>query len=209
MQTPERRGQEVPFRGLYIMTMSKTRLVPIRWTVIALLALALLIGVSSPGWAATDDDAATVTMTVNEILSIVDDGTDNFTLTYTDFVNTTQSNTQAVTYTVQGNNITTTATTGIIAAKLSAVVSGMNIQADVGAYTNTGTSGNILLTEDISGFQTLTTSDLNLAGKGTTSGDQGKVLNGTQVVSYRGTLTRDVQSGTTSPTLTFTLKDGN
>ena len=177
-----------------------------RLGIILLLGLPLLLGMSARAWALTADDADTVTMDVSAVLSITDTVGD-FTLTFTDYVAGTDSNTQVVSYTVKANNVALAATTGIVSAKVSALITGIDLKGDVGTITNDGTSGNILLTESASGFTTMTTSAQDMADKGVTSGPQGSILNGTVPISWKGTTTADVGSGTNNTTLTVTVKD--
>ena len=177
-----------------------------RLGIISLLGLTLLLGRSSRAWALTADDADTVTMDVNAVLSI-SDTVGNFTLTFSDYVSGTDSSTQVVNYLVKANNVALAATTGIVSAKISALIQGIDLKGDVGTITNDGTDGNILLTESASGFTTMTTSATNMADKGVTSGDQGGVLRGTVPITWKGTTTVDRKSGTDNVTLTVTVKD--
>ena len=175
-----------------------------RLGIISLLGLTLLLGLSSRAWALTADDADTVTMNVTAVLEISDTVGD-FTLTFNDYVFDTDSSVQLVTYLVKANNVALAATAGIVSAKISALVQGIDLKGDVGTITTE--TGDILLTETAAGFTTMGTSATDMADKGVTTGVQGGVLKGTVPITWKGTTTVDRKSGTDNVTLTVTVKD--
>lgn len=171
------------------------------------LALAIL-AVAGPVFAATNNNADTVTVAVGNVLSITDTQGD-FTLTFTDTVNGSSSSRQTVIYTVQANNMPTTALTGAVSAKISAALSGVTIKGDPAATsTNLGSSGNIVLSESAANDISVGTTAVNLMDKGATTAPQGKVLNGNFGVSWVAVATRDLaDTDGGNVTLTVTLKD--
>jgi|GEM_PF-2659663 len=177
----------------------------IRFTAILAVLTAVL---PSAAWAASVDDADTVTVSVPTILSI-SDSTGNFTLTFTSAVSGGTTNFQTVGYAVQSNNMPNAALTGALSAKLSALLDGINIRA-LGSrtYTNSGTASNAVLTEAPSGVVTIGTSATGIMDKPASSGNSGKILSGTAFVAWQGQSTRDLTtSDGGSVTLTVTLKD--
>ena len=170
------------------------------------LVMVLMLGVSVSAWASSADDVNTVTVAVNNVLSI-SDTTGNFTLTFSDFEIGQETPTQLVTYRVKANNMTTGALTGVVAAKLNALIYGVDLKGDPGAYANIGSSGNVPLSESGAGFITIGTLATNLADKAATTGNQQKVLNGNLPIIWKAVATQDLTSGSYPATLTVTLKD--
>ncbi|MBI4972081.1 MAG: hypothetical protein HZC17_09690 [Candidatus Omnitrophica bacterium] len=177
---------------------------------IALVALACA-GAYTIGWAATETDLQTVTVNVPSQLSITGDGGGAFTLTSANYLSGSESGVSTVTYTILGNNIAKTALTSFVAAKISALVDGVNIQALPGIFNNAGSAGNIVnadLTPPGS-YTTLGTTDTSMENKAdlSASPDAKMVINGTLPISYKSVLTRDHEAINTVVTLTVTVKD--
>jgi hypothetical protein len=158
-------------------------------------------------WAGTAEDVHTVTAVVVAPTLSMTDQTGDFSLTFNDYVEGTESAPQVVQYRVKGNTFPVSALSGVVSAKLGSLISGLEIQADVGAFTNNGTDGDILLQEKEGGFRSVGTSPVELADKPATSGAQAKVLNGTLVITWKGKATQDLSAGNYTSTLTVTLKD--
>ena len=174
-----------------------------RW---AVFAAAVVLGLTRPVWAGNASDNSDVTFAVGNSISITE-ATGNFTLTFTDTVNGSVSSGETVIYTVKANNMPNAALTGAVSAKVSALVDGISLKAFPGDYTNSGTSGNAILSK-VAAEMVIGATAVNIYNKDAGSGNQDKVLNGTIPIHYRGVATRDLadtDGGTT--TLTVTLKD--
>lgn len=174
-----------------------------RW---AVFAAAIVLGLTRPVWAGNASDNSDVTFAVGNSISITE-ATGNFTLTFTDTVNGSVSSGETVIYTVKANNMPNAALTGAVSAKVSALVDGISLKAFPGDYTNSGTSGNAILSK-VAAEMVIGATAVNIYNKDAGSGNQDKVLNGTIPIHYRGVATRDLadtDGGTT--TLTVTLKD--
>ena len=173
-------------------------------------ALAIL-AVAMPGavWAASVDDSDTITITVPTVLSISDEA-GNFTLAFTSSVNGAVTGFQPVGYIVKSNNMTNSALAGALSAKIASLVDGINLRALTGrTYTNNGTASNALLAESSNGTVAVGTSATALMDKPSSTGDSGKILDGTAFVSWQAQATRDLTAADSGKTfsLTVTLKD--
>ena len=182
--------------------MDKTR--SMRW---AVFAAAIVLGLTHPAWAGSSNDTDDVTFAVGNSLSITDT-MGNFTLTFANTTNGSDSDNKTVIYTVTANNMPNTALTGAVSAKINALVSGITLKANPGAYTNNGSAGNATLDTAVATYTDVTTTAVNLYNKPVTTGAQGKVLNGLVGINYKATATRDLAaSDGGTVTLTVTLKD--
>lgn len=175
------------------------------------LGAALLLASSSlpatPCWARTAETSHTLTVVVVQpALSITDD-TGDFSLSMDRGDAGSSSNTQVVTYRVHGNNLPTGAVDGILSAKISRGPEGISIQADVGGFTNEGSSGNIDLQEHASGFQEVSLEPVPLADKEANPNAQAKALNGNIPIGWKATATKDLPAGSHPVVVTVTLKD--
>lgn len=174
--------------------------------------LLFILGVASSGcpplcWPASVDDSHSVRIVVvNPGLSISDD-TGDFSLTFDRGYRGAGSSTQVVNYKVYGNGMPANALDGVITAKISNSINGIELGADVGGFTNVGTPGNIELREHASGFQEVGSQPVPLADKGATTGTQARVLNGSIPITWQATATEDLSAGQYPVTLTVTLKD--
>lgn len=170
---------------------------------------AVILAAGMPAaWAASADDADTVTVSVPTVLSISDE-TGNFTLAFASSANGGTTNFQTVGYAVSSNNMPNSALTGALSAKVSALLDGINIRALGGrTYTNNGSASNAVLTESPTGPVTIGTSATGIMDKPALAGSSGKILTGTAFVAWQGKATRDLTfSDGGSVTLTVTLKD--
>ena len=176
------------------------------------MSLAAVLALGMPGaWAASVDDTDTVTITVNNILSISDE-VGPFTLAFdndTGTVSGSASTGQTVGYLVQANNLPNAAVAGALSAKISALLDGITFRANSGmAYNNTGSSGNAILAPVDSGPVVIGTATTALADKPASTGAQGKVLNGTYFVNWGAIANRDLSdTDGGAVALTVTLKD--
>lgn len=164
---------------------------------LGVVALTVMISIVNPFTALAVDFVTKqhgVTVQVPEILSIAADVT-NFTLSYSTFVKTgDESTTKTVTYTVQSNNMRQADGATAINANLDVLYDRLDFLADVGTYTKT--SGNTGLAETAAGFVKINATNTAIAKKsGTTSGSDGKLLNGTIPIIYKTKATSDVPSG--------------
>lgn len=175
-----------------------------RWMAV----LALLVFAPASVWAASVDDADTVTMTVPTILSI-SDSTGNFTLTFSSAASGGRTNFQTVGYTVSANAMPNAALAGALSGKISAALSGIELRALTGRnFTNTGTANNAVLVESPGGEVAVGTTAVALMDKPISTGSEGRVLSGTGFVAWQGLATRTLTtSDGGSFTLTVTLKD--
>ncbi len=178
---------------------------------VALAMLALVV----PGkaWAASVDDSDTVTVNVGNVLSITDE-VGNFTLTFDSTTGTVAGSVtagQTVGYVLRANNMSNSAIAGALSAKISTALDGITFRANAGmAYTATPGSdaGNATLNPVSSGAVNIGTSATALYDKPSSTGNQGKVLNGTAFVNWGAVAARDLADADGgSMTLTVTLKD--
>lgn len=169
---------------------------------VAGMAIALIFACAPHSFAGSQSVNHVVTVSVPTILEFSADTT-NFTLTFSDYLQNSETDTKTVIYSVKANNMTKT--TGVMNAKLDGLFTDVDLKADTGAYTKA--SGNASLIESASGFATiLAASAVNLANRVTDSGN-GKTLRGTIPVTYKAVATNDLQSGNLSQTLTVSLLD--
>ena len=173
---------------------------------LAMLALA----VPGSAWAASVNDADTVTIDVANILSITDE-VGNFTLTFlTDGTTAgSVSSGQTVGYILRANNMSNSAIAGALSAKINAALDGITFRANSGmSYVSGGSSGDATLNPVSSGAVNIGTSATALFDKPASTGNQGKVLNGTAFVNWGAIADRDLADADGgSVTLTVTLKD--
>lgn len=172
--------------------------------------LALMAAVVVPGaaWAATADDADTVTVSVPSILSISDE-TGNFTLTFLSSANGGVTNGQTVGYQVQANNMPNSALAGALSAKINTLIDGITIRANEGrTYVNNGTASNAILEDASASVINMGTTATAVMNKPASTGASGQILNGTAFVNWGAVATRDLTTADGgSATLTVTLKD--
>jgi hypothetical protein len=162
----------------------------------------MLAGSCGLVFAASQTTQHTVTATVPSLINITAD-TANFTLTFSDFVSGSASDTKTVNYTVKANNVTKT--TGVVTGQLGALFTGIDLKASVGTYTKA--SGNARLLASTAGYVTiLAASATNLADR-TIDAAPGKTIRGILPITYRATATADLDAGTQSNTLTISFID--
>jgi len=150
---------------------------------------------------------AVAVVVVQPGISITEE-TGDFTLTFDNYTAGTQSDTRQVQYRIKGNSFPTSALDGVVSAKLSQTIDGVELQADVGSYDNLGSEGNIQLEETQSGFHAVGTALTSLADKRVTTGSQARVLNGRLPIDWRAQAIEDLSAGNYTTTLTVTVKDG-
>ena len=172
----------------------------IRHTVLLLCVVGIQLGWGLWAW------ALICTVHAPPVLSI-SDTTGPFTLTFTGFVNGTESNTQVVTYTIQANKMDKKDVAGAVSAQLATAFTNIDLKVDVGSYTNLGESNFATLSEAATGEITIGTSTTDLADKGGGQAQGRTCLDGTLEVTWKGTLTTDHGAGSESQTLTVTLKE--
>jgi len=177
------------------------------WRVFTAAALAVVLP-GGAAWAGSSDDSDTVTVNVSPVLSITDT-VGNYTLTFADFAAGSLTNGQTVSYTVKANNMTNSAITGAVSAKISALLDGITFQANPGrTFVNNGAANNATLTESIAGVIVIGTTAVNIMNKPASTGNQGKVLNGTVFVNYSARALRDLSvADGGAVTVTVTLRD--
>lgn len=169
-------------------------------------AFLLSVGGMCVGWAVCAW-ALICTVEAPPVLSITDT-TGPFTLTFTDFVNGTTSNTQAVTYTIQANNMAAGTVAGAVFAQLATGFTNVDLKGDVGSYTNLGDAEFATLSEAAAGEITIGTTATDLADKDPGTGQGDSCLDGTLDITWKGTLTADHTAGGEGQTMTVTVKDG-
>ena len=176
-------------------------------TILAL-AVSAVLGIVNPYTVLAADFVTQqhgVTVDVPEVLSIAGDVT-NFTLSFSGYVSAnSETNTKTVTYTVQSNNMRQADGATAINANLDALLPySMDFLADVGAYTKT--SGNTGLAESAAGFVKLVAANTAIAKKAnTTSGSDGKLLNGQIPITYKIKANGEVPTGSYGNQLFITL----
>ncbi len=180
-----------------------------RW---AILAAALTLGVTHSAWAATASDADSLTVSVASILSITDE-VGNFTITFDNNTGSAAgsiSTGQTVGYAVNANNMPLTALNSALTAKLSALLTNIQVRGstDATAYVNGGGAGNAILAPfntDTNAPTVIGTTDTRMFDKPATGN---KVLKGTAYVNWNAKATADLIPGDGGTvTLTVTLKD--
>ena len=93
-----------------------------------MIAILAMVAMPARVWATTVNSTATVTVQVPTILSISDQGTGPFTLTFTSTANGGTTNGQTVGYAVSANNMPNAGLAGAVSAKISALLSGITIR---------------------------------------------------------------------------------
>ncbi len=169
-----------------------------------------MLGISvTPTFAGTEDHVHNVSVTVGTVLSIDSDTTD-FTLAFTtNFAAGSISDTgQTAIYRVSANAMPTAALAGVISAKVSTALTGIAIQGNLGAYTNTGTpAANFIATLNPVSANPVTigTTATALYDKPTTTS---RLLTGTVGVHYRALALQALTPGMGGTTvMTVTIKD--
>ena len=162
-----------------------------------------------PAFASSDDFVHVATVTVGTILSIETGDDPNFTLAFSDFASGAFSQGKFVNYIVRANNMTTSALTGAVSAKINAALDGITIVNTPQTYVNDGTSSNAVLTELGGGSPiAVGTTSVNLYNKPTSSGAEGKILKGQAPTYWQARADRDLAPGDGGTvTITVTLKD--
>lgn len=168
---------------------------------LAVIAVMLLVafGFMHTAYAASKSTTHTVTASVPSLLSISAD-TSAFTLTFSDYVSGSETDTKTVNYTINGNKLNKA--TGVVTGQLSAAFAGMDFTADVGAYSKT--SGNVSLVEAASGF--ITIGNLSAASLADKDG-AGKKSKGVLPITYKAVATSDLDAGDQTSTLTISVID--
>jgi hypothetical protein len=158
-------------------------------------------GLSTNAFAASGGTVHAVTLSV-PIVNQFQADTQNFTLTFSDFIPGSVSDTRVVTYSVKANNVSKSA--GVIQAQISGLPEGVDLQANPGAYIKRG--GNASLRPATSDFFALASAIATLYNRITDSGD-GKVLLGSFPVAFRANARSYLSAMTVTPALTVTFTD--
>jgi hypothetical protein len=173
-----------------------------KWLAVIAMVAAYSFSFLGSVYAASQTTQHTVTTTVPSLISIAAD-TANFTLTFSDFVTASETNTQLVNYTVKANNMTRTL--GVVTGQLSALFTGMDLRADVGTYVKA--SGDARLVESAAGFITIgNVTAVNLANRAIDTAP-GKKIRGVLPVTYKAVATADLDAGSQNQTLTISFID--
>ena len=184
--------------------MAKFRLMG--WVV---LSAALVLGVAHSALATVSNDADTITISVDPILSISDE-VGNFTIKFTNATGSAAgsiSEGQTVGYLVQANTMPNTALAGALSAKIGTAFTNIELRAVGGSYVNNGTVSNAVLASAGDPIVVGTTG-VALANKPVSSGTPSKILNGRFFVNWNAKALADLATGDGgSATLTVTLKD--
>jgi hypothetical protein len=141
------------------------------------------------------------TVSVPDSLSITADTTD-ITLTFTTYDAGSETNQKSVVYTVVANNMRQADGQAAINVNLDSPFSGVDLKAKVGAYTKV--AGNTSLAAANADFVTIGTDNVGVANKASSTGD-GKILNGTIPITYKGVATADLPTGNETHLLFVTL----
>ncbi len=171
---------------------------------IGICLILLLGGFAKPCGARTAEISRSVTVVVVEPMLSLKEDTGDFSLAFKEGAAGTTSTAQSVEYRLHGNTLSSSAFDGVVSAKLSNTLEGIEVQADVGVFTNQGTPGNIELKEHAAGFQTVDTVPVPLADKQST---RTTVVNGQLPITWKATATQNLPSGSQSSILTLTLKE--
>jgi hypothetical protein len=170
---------------------------------VMLLVMGVMLLVLPTAFAGTDTANHSVTIANPAVLDITAD-TAAFTLTMSDYVSGSTSDTTVVTYTLRSNNNTIADGGVVLTASLGSAFTGYDMKADVGAYSKT--AGNVTVVENAAGFVTIGTTETNLAKKQVDAGT-GKNIVGDLPITYQATATVDQDFGNQVQTLTLTLSD--
>ncbi len=176
---------------------------------VMLFAALVMLGVACPALATQADDVDQLTVSVDPILAISDD-IGNFTIKFTNATGSAKdsiSTGQTVGYLISANNMPNTALSGALTAKISSALTGIQVRATGGTYTNDGSGDNGPLTPASATVNVGTTAAI-LANKPATSTAAGKVMTGKYFVNWNALATTDLSPGAGGTvTLTVTLKD--
>ena len=121
----------------------------------------------------------------------------SFTLSFSDFKQGAHTNTAEVTYTIQANDVTRA--DDVVMARLESLFPNIGFRGQFGSYVDQG--GNATLVASQSGFVTLNTTDVGLARKN----GEGKMLDGTFVITYQAEALQDQPAGEELRALTVTF----
>ena len=141
------------------------------------------------------------------VLSITDD-VGPFTLSFPDFAGGSLSTVQVVVYRVQANNMAPGSIQGAVTAHLDSLFGDAELRADVTGYANLGDPEFSTLSEAQGGFVTVQTTPVQLADKQPGDVCCDPCMDGTLTVLWQARLTGDAAAGSTTRTLTVTLRDG-
>ncbi len=165
--------------------------------------LVALVTFSPVAFAAAQSVSHGVSVSIPAVLQITADTT-SFTLTMSDYVSGTVSDTKTVLYTVRSNNNGLATESNLVTAKMGIAFTGIDLKADPGVYTKIG--GNFSLAELSAAEILIGTLDTALMKKTGMTGT-GKSTRGTFPVVYKAVATADLESQTQTQTLTITVVD--
>ena len=165
--------------------------------------LCVLIGTARCAW------ALIITLDAPPVLSISDDNTGSFTLTFPSFLQGTLSSTQSVLYRIQANNMVNGTVSGAVSARLDEAFDGIDLEGAVTGYQNLGGNNFASLHESQSGYRVIQTGQTSLTDKmpGTGTGDTN--LDGNLTITWRGRLTTNAAAGQRSHFLIVTILEGS
>ena len=119
-----------------------------------------------------------------------------------------ESGIRTVNYHLRSNSVPATAQEGILSARITGSDQGMEIQADVGRFANSGSPEAIALQESSSGYRVVGTLPTPLADKQANAPLQPTILDGSVPVSWKATATENLPPGRPrNTTLTVTFRD--
>ena len=172
---------------------------------IKLLVLAAIIsfGWASAAFANFQTVGHTVTVTVPEVLSLTADTT-AFTLTFSDWVSGSETDTKTVVYSVNSNDMGQADGDTAMNANLDFLYDRVDFKAKVGTYTKI--SGNTELAAISANYVTIGTANTAIVKKANTQAStDGKLLKGTLPITYKAVASANVPAGPQTHLLFITL----
>ena len=172
------------------------------WFFFLLSATAVLLSPSA--WAII----LNLNLNVSPVLSVGYDG-GPFTLSFSNFLQGSLSDTHTVTYRIQANSANPGDFRAAVSAHLREPFRHAELQADVAGYRNLGPPGFATLAESQAGFKTVETAGTPLADKRSGQGAGTHCVDGEFTVVYRARLVSDSAEGTETASVVMTFYDGN
>lgn len=180
-----------------------------------LIVAALVLSAAHSAWATESNNADSATVTVASVLSISDE-VGNFTIAFNNATGSSSgsvSTGQTVGYIVNSNSMPNTALAGALSAKISALLTNIQLRAttDATAYVNDGVAANAILTPvntDTANPTVVGTTAVAIFDKPVSTGAAGKILKGRAYINWNAKATADLAPGDGGTvTITTTLKD--
>jgi hypothetical protein len=142
-----------------------------------------------------------VTVNVPKVSEFYSD-LDSFTLSFSDYLAGSESNAQAVNYTIRTNDLQRTS--GVVQVKANGVLSAIHLKADTGVFVKS--AGNARLVESSPGFVALNDDWTSLCDREAESGS-GQIVDGSIPVTYQAFAQEDLDAGNISIQLEVILVD--